>query len=136
MLTCDTRPSLANVASDQVPGCSACSLRRFLNLPLCFVFSFLFSSRGGRSVGERPLVRVSHFAVQSHPQLAGALPHESQLCTHRQVVRQTLRETREAHQQEVLQKSLPLCHCAYLLPYCYLKPSLLLVIMRPWLGLV
>lgn len=52
-------------------------------------------------MGERPFLRVSHSAVQSHPQLAGALPHEPQLRSHRQVVRQTLREAREAHQQEV-----------------------------------
>lgn len=51
---------------------------------------FSFPSRGRRPVGERPLLRVSHSAVQSHPQLAGALPHEPQLCAHWQVVRQTL----------------------------------------------
>lgn len=61
----------------------------------------LLTSRGRWGVGERPFLRVSHAALQSHPQLAGALPHEPQLRSHRQVVRQTLREGREAHQQEV-----------------------------------
>lgn len=72
-----------------------------LTLSLLFFFSPLSTSRGRWGVGERPFLRVSHAALQSHPQLAGALPHEPQLRSHRQVVRQALREGREAHQQEV-----------------------------------
>lgn len=49
-------------------------------------------------------IRVPHTALQSHPQPAGALPHEPLLCPHWQVVCQTLWERREAHQQEVLWK--------------------------------
>lgn len=52
-------------------------------------------------MGKRFDVRVPHIAFQSHPQPAGALPDEPLLCSHRQVVCQTLRERREAHQQKV-----------------------------------
>ena len=52
-------------------------------------------------MGERPVVRVPHAPVQSHPQPAGALPHEPRLRAHREVVCEALREGREAHQQEV-----------------------------------
>lgn len=73
-----------------------------LSAPLTFVcLSFFLRSWGWWVVGERAFLRVSNAAVQSHPQLAGALPHESQLRSHRQVVCQALREGWEAHQQEV-----------------------------------
>ena len=73
-------------------------LSTHLFVPLSLLF---LSSRGWRAMGERPFLRMSHAAVQSHPQLAGALPHESQLRSHWQVVCQTVREGWEAHQQEV-----------------------------------
>lgn len=66
-------------------------------------------SSGGRwPVGEWAFLRVSHTVVQSNPQFTGAMPNESQLCSHWQVVRQTLREGRETHQQKVRRPHLSL----------------------------
>lgn len=76
-------------------------VQKHSNLHLSDSSSVFFTSRGRWALGEWPFLRVSHSAIQSHPQLVGALPHESQLCSHRQVVCQTLRERWEAHQQEV-----------------------------------
>lgn len=72
-----------------------------LSAPLTFFHLLFVPRRGCWVVGERAFLRVSHAAVQSHPQPAGALPHESQLRSDREVVCQTLREGREAHQQKV-----------------------------------
>lgn len=57
--------------------------------------------RGGRRVGKRPVLRVPDAPVQSHPQPAGALPHESRLRPHRQVVCEAIPEGGEEHQQKV-----------------------------------
>lgn len=52
-------------------------------------------------MGERPVLRVPDAPVQSHPQPAGALPHEPRLRPHRQVVCQAIPKGGEDHQQKV-----------------------------------
>lgn len=52
-------------------------------------------------MGKWLVLRVPDAPVQSHPQPAGALPHEPQLRPHRQVVCQAIPKRGKDHQQKV-----------------------------------